>query len=253
MTNTDGLIAQAIALLEQSKHTVALTGAGISTPSGIPDFRSPHSGLWEKYDPMEVASFYGFKRNPQNFYDWLHPLLTQMLDAKPNAAHLALTQLETYGPLKSIITQNIDTLHIKAGSKNVHEIHGHIREATCIRCYEVYTAEMALSNFLATGETPHCPACGGVLKPNVILFGELLPVTVLNQSRLQSRRCDLMLVVGSSLETAPAGDLPLLAKQSGASLVIVTLSETHLDDWADIVIHADVVDVLPRLAEPFLP
>ena len=202
---------------------------------------------------MEVASIQGFKRNPNHFYEWLHPFLERILAAKPNAAHQALAQLEAHGPLKSVITQNIDTLHSQAGSKTVHEIHGHMREATCLRCYRIYNTAVILGDFMATAATPHCPDCGGVLKPNVILYGELLPVTVLNQSRLQSRSCDLLLTIGSSLEVAPASDLPLLAKQTGAHLIIVTMSETFLDGLADVVIRADVVDVLPKLAAPFLP
>lgn len=253
MTTLDHLIDQAVAILQQSKYAVALTGAGISTPSGIPDFRSRESGLWEKYDPMEVASFTGFKQNPQAFYQWIRPLLDTINAAQPNAAHQALAQMEAYGPLKAVITQNIDTLHSKAGSKIVHEVHGHLREATCLRCYGIFRTDFVLSDYYATGEVPRCPACGGVLKLNAILFGELLPVSVLNQSRKLARQCDVMLAVGSSLEVAPAGDLPLLAKQSGARLIIVTLSETHLDYLADVVIHADVVEVLPQLAAPFLP
>lgn len=253
MSTPDSLIEQAIDILRQSQHAVALTGAGISTPSGIPDFRSRTSGLWEKYDPMEVASFTGFKQNPQDFYNWVRPLFDTIMAAKPNVAHQALAQLEAYGPLKAVITQNMDMLHQKAGSQNVLEVHGHLREVTCLRCYEIYKTEAVLSDYLATGQVPHCPACGGVLKPNVILFGELLPVSVLNRSRQQARTCDVMLTAGSSLEVAPAGDLPLLAKQSGARLIIVTLSETHLDYLADVVIHENVVDVLPQLAAPFLP
>lgn len=253
MTTIDSLIDQALEILRQSRHTVALTGAGISTPSGIPDFRSRSSGLWEKYDPMEVASFTGFKQNPQDFYHWIRPLLDTIAAAEPNAAHQALAQLEAYGPLKAVITQNIDTLHSKAGSQTVYEVHGHLREVTCLRCYQIFKTDVVLSDYLATSAIPRCPSCGGVLKPNVILFGELLPVTVLNQSRKHARTCDVMLAAGSLLEVAPAGDLPLLAKQSGARLIIVTISETHLDYLADVVIHADVVDVLPQLAAPFLP
>jgi NAD-dependent deacetylase len=247
------LIVQAIEILTHSKHAVALTGAGISTPSGIPDFRSRSSGLWETYDPMEVASFMAFKHNPQDFYRWIRPLLRQIMTAEPNAAHQALAQLEAYGPLKAVMTQNIDMLHSKAGSHTVYELHGHLREATCLRCYTIYPAEGILNQIIANGEVPRCPSCGGVLKPNVILYGELLPVSMLNRSRQEARMCDVMLVAGSSLEVAPAGDLPLLAKQSGASLIIVTLSKTHLDYLADVVIHANVVDVLPQLAAPFLP
>ena len=253
MTTLDHLIDQALEILRQSKHTVALTGAGISTPSGIPDFRSRTSGLWEKYDPMEVASFTGFKQRPQDFYHWIRPLLDTINAAQPNAAHQALAQLEAYGPIEAIITQNIDALHNKAGSKIVYEIHGHLREATCLRCYGIFRTDVVLSDYLATGDVPYCPSCGGVLKLNAILFGELLPVSVLNQSRKHTRLCDVMLAVGSSLEVAPAGDLPMLAKQSGARLIIVTLSETYLDYLADVVIHADVVEVLPQLAAPFLP
>lgn len=253
MTENHRLIAQAIEILAQSRHTVALTGAGISTPSGIPDFRSRSSGLWERHDPLEAASFTAFKRDPQDFYHWIRPLLNKIMAAEPNAAHQALAQLEAYGPLKAVITQNIDMLHAKAGSQTVYELHGHLREATCLRCYEIYAATAVLNDVIVNGQVPHCPSCGGVLKPNVILFGELLPITTLNKSRQQARLCDVMLVVGSSLEVAPAGDLPLLAKQSGARLIIVTLSETHLNYLADVVIHADVVDVLPHLAAPFLP
>ena len=246
------LIAKAQALLQRARHAVALTGAGISTPSGIPDFRSPTSGLWQHANPFEVASIYAFRRRPQDFYDWIHPLAVTTLAAQPNAAHIALAQLEQYGPLQAVITQNIDMLHTKAGSQSIVEIHGHMRELTCLRCYEVVAADEILQAFIASGEVPYCH-CGGFLKPNVILFGEQLPVRALTESKRQARESDLMLVAGSSLEVAPAGDLPLLAKETGSRLIIVNYEETHVDDLADIVIHADVVDVLPRLVRPFLP
>lgn len=248
MRRIDLLIEQARTLIRQSSYIVALTGAGISTPSGIPDFRSADSGLWEQVDPMAVASIYAFRQQPQAFYDWIYPLAQQILEAQPNAAHLALAQMEAHGLLKGIITQNIDLLHAKAGSRAIYEVHGHMREATCLECGQVYGGENILHEFLDTGNVPYCRECGGVLKPNVVLFGELLPVNVLNQAKEHSRRCDLMIVAGSSLEVMPAGDLPLMAKQSGAQLIFVNFSETHLDYLADVVIHADVVDVLPRLA-----
>lgn len=253
MTSIDSLIATAASLWRDARHVVALTGAGISTPSGIPDFRTPDSGVWDRVaDPMEVASIYAFKRRPQSFYDWLRPLLQTFLAAEPNAAHYALARLEQHGRLQSIITQNIDLLHSRAGTETIHEVHGHMREATCITCYEVFNADMVLSDYLATGDMPHCPACGGVLKPNVILFGEMLPMRVMQRAKAETRRCDLMLVAGSSLEVAPVGDLPLLAKQTGADLIIVNLGETHLDEIADVIIRADVVEALPRLAEAVL-
>jgi len=252
MTGIDKLIAEAQELLRKSRHAVALTGAGISTPSGIPDFRSPESGLWERADPFQVASIYAFRQRPQDFYDWIHPLTKKTLAAQPNPAHVALAQLEQYGPIKAVITQNIDMLHTRAGSETVLEVHGHMRELTCLRCYDIVPSEAVLQEFIETGEAPHC-SCGGVLKPNVILFGEQLPMRTMNRSKKQAQLCDLLLVAGSSLEVAPAGDLPAMAYETGSRLIIVNYDETHADQMADVVIHADVVDVLPRLAAPFVP
>lgn len=244
-------ISQAVDLLHRSEHTVALTGAGISTPSGIPDFRSPESGLWNNVDSLQVASIYAFRRRPQAFYDWIRPLAQLTLEAQPNPAHEALATLEAHGPVESVVTQNIDMLHGRAGSRVVLEVHGHLREVTCIDCYGVYPSGEYLKAFVVDGEVPRCRDCGGVIKPNVILFGEQLPVRVMNAARKEARRCDLMLVAGSSLTVAPAGDLPLLALQHGARLIIVNKEPTHVDDQADVVIPGDVVDVLPALAAPF--
>ena len=245
-------VARAQELLARAKRVVALTGAGISTASGIPDFRSANSGEWQRVDPFEVASIYAFRRRPEDFYQWIHPIAKKTVEAQPNAAHLALAQLEAYGPLQAVITQNIDMLHSRAGSSQVFEVHGHLREVTCLRCYTIFPADAHLQRFISTAEVPRCELCAGVLKPNVILFGEQLPVKVLNESKKLARSCDLMLVAGSSLEVAPAGDLPHLAVGSGARLIIVNLEPTYIDHLADIVIHADVVDVLPRLAQPFV-
>jgi NAD-dependent deacetylase len=244
-------IERARRLLAQAKHVIALTGAGISTPSGIPDFRSPGSGFWEKVDPFQVASLHGFNRRPQDFYDWIHPLAKLTHLAKPNAAHVALATLEKSGPLQGVITQNIDMLHHKAGSRSVYEIHGHMREMTCVRCYQVVEAESILKTFLETRQVPHCADCGGVLKPNVILFGEQLPVRILEQAKKQTRLCDVMIVVGSSLAVAPVCDLPLAAVHNGARLIMVNFEETYADRYADVVFHADVVEVLPQLAAIF--
>lgn len=248
MSEFEGVINKAISLVQQARSVVALTGAGISTPSGIPDFRSPHSGVWQNVDPMEVASMYAFKRDPRPFYQWLRPLAQTLLTAQPNAAHVALAQMEQAGRLTCVITQNIDLLHHKAGSKSVYEIHGHIREATCMACRHAVSGDAMMPHFVETGEVPLCPACGGVLKPNVILFGELLPLDVLRQAQIAIEACDLMIVAGSSLEVSPVNDLPWQAKRNGARLIIVNLSATHLDPLADAVIHADVVDILPQLA-----
>lgn len=245
----DDLIGRAAALLRSARCAVALTGAGLSTPSGIPDFRSPGHGLWEQANPMEIATIYAFRDNPQRFYNWIRPLAASIRDARPNPAHFALARLEQAGILRTIITQNIDGLHQKAGSVGVAEVHGHIREAVCMNCYGCVATEMYESALISDGQIPHCPACGGVLKPNVTLFGEALPAQALLAATKAARQCDVMLVAGSSLEVSPAADLPDLAMTHRAKLIIVNLGHTHLDVWADVLIRGDVAVVLPQIAE----
>lgn len=253
MDDYQALINQAKTILKSAKCVVALTGAGISTSSGIPDFRSPESGLWDHIDPMEVATITAFKRNPQEFFDWIRPLIQTIMTAKPNPAHLALAQMEKHGPLQGIITQNIDVLHTKAGSQTIYEVHGHMRDATCMHCLETFQTSDIMGQYLENGNIPQCPNCNGILKPNVILFGEILPVIILNRAKKLTQTCDVMIVAGSSLEVAPAGDLPMLAKYAGAQVIIINYDETHLDYLADVVIHADVAEVLPQLAAIFVP
>lgn len=243
---TDAL-ERAATLLRQARCAIALTGAGISTPSGIPDFRSHKSGLWENADPMEVASLPGFRRRPAAFFTWVRPLVRLMLDAEPNTAHLALARLETLGIIRALITQNIDTLHSRAGSQTLYEVHGHLREATCVECFQVFPTGPFLRRFVETGDPPRCPHCGGLLKPNVILFGEALPVQVLHAAQRAARECDLMLVAGSSLEVAPASELPLIAHAHGAELIIINYERTYIDDRAAVVLQDDVAEILPRL------
>jgi NAD-dependent deacetylase len=247
----DALIDQAIEILKASRRAVALTGAGISTPSGIPDYRSPKSGLWETIDMVEVATIAAFRKRPQAFYEWLRPLAGLIMEARPNPAHLALAHLERYGPLRAIVTQNIDLLHSKAGSQNIFEIHGHLREVVCLACHGVADAAPLLENFLKEGILPYCPRCHHIMKPNVVLFGELLPYRTIGEAKLHARSCDLMVVAGSSLEVSPASELPLLAKEAGARLIMINYSETGLDHLADVVIRADVAEVLPCLAAAF--
>lgn len=240
-------IAQAVSLIQQAQMVVGFTGAGISTASGIPDFRSPDCGLWRGVDPMAVASLVGFRQNPKAFYDWVRPLTKTTLNAQPNPAHLALARLEQIGKLHSIITQNIDMLHTKAGNKTIYELHGHMREATCIHCFKVYPAETILKTFLEDNEVPLCQHCGGVLKPNVILFGEQLPVREFQNAQDAAKKSDLMIIVGSSLEVAPASDLPTLAYRTGAKLIIINLEPTPADRFAEVVIHAKAAEVLPEI------
>lgn len=250
--NTYALIDQAIDLLRGAQRAVALTGAGISTPSGIPDYRSPRSGLWEEVDMMDVATIYAFRKRPQAFYDWLRPLLGTILDAEPNPAHVALADLEAAGVLSDVITQNIDLLHSRAGSRAVHEVHGHLREVVCLACHHIEEAAPHMTAFLERGVIPHCRRCHHVMKPNVILFGELLPRIAMKNAQSAARLSDVMIVAGTSLEVAPAGDLPALARETGTRLIFVNHMETCFDHLADVVIREDVADVLPELAAPFV-
>ncbi len=241
------LIQQAAELIAQAHHAVALTGAGISTPSGIPDFRTPATGLWARTDPLEVATVQAFRHRPADFFNWIRPLARQMRSAQPNAAHRALAQLESSGQLASVITQNIDRLHQRAGSINVIELHGNIEASTCVRCYRVYPSEAFIDALLNEGSVPTCPVCGGVLKPNVILFGEALPVHALMAAKRAAVACDLMLIAGSSLEVQPASDLPVLAHLRHAKLIIINREPTYADNLGDVVMHADVAAVLPQI------
>ncbi len=247
MDNLDQQIARVAKLIEEAHNVVVMTGAGISTPSGIPDFRSPNSGLWDDVDPLSVASIFAFRQNPQQFFNWIRPLAPLFMEAEPNPAHVALAELQSSGKISRVITQNIDDLHARAGSQNVIELHGHLREATCIRCYHVEDAHPLFEQFLADGKIPK-HECGGVFKPNVILFGEQLPMKEFVAAQMALREVDLMLVVGSSLEVAPASDLPDLALENGAKLAIINNQPTNLDSQAEVVIQADIAEVLPRIA-----
>jgi len=237
-------LQQAIALLRMSSYCVALTGAGISTRSGIPDFRGDHSGLWRHTDPLSVASIWAFHDDSRQFYDWIRPVIVKASIARPNPAHCALAEMERAGCVKAVITQNIDSLHQRAGSRRVLEIHGHARTATCLDCHRTLAADALWAEIIAGRLPTPCPYCGGPLKPDVMLFGEPLPYDAISAAQHETLMCDLMLVIGTSLEVMPAADLPLLAKRRGAHVIVVNLSHTPLDDQMDVVIHADVVNTL---------
>ena len=239
-------------LFRKAKRAVVLTGAGISTPSGIPDFRSEGTGLWSRDEPLEVASLNTFRTNPEKFYAWFRPLANQIFDAKPNQAHLSLAKLEEEGHLHSIATQNIDMLHKKAGSQNVIEMHGTLATLSCTHCFQQVESSPYLEPFVKKGEMPRCPHCGAALKPDVILFGEQLPQKAWFEAQRASRACDLMVVAGSSLEVLPAAGLPMQALDRGAHLVIINNSPTYLDVRADAVLQGDVVEIIPAIAEQVL-
>lgn len=245
-------IAFAASLIRQARYAVLLSGAGISTPSGIPDFRSEGSGLWTRVDPMEVASLPVFRHAPERFFEWFRPLAAQMYRAEPNAAHKAVAELEHSGYLKSVITQNIDSLHQKAGSRHVIQVHGTLETLTCRECFYKTEAAPYLDPFIEHGLIPRCPHCGGILKPDVILFGEQLPQKAWLEAQRETRHCDLFIVAGSSLEVLPVASLPLEALNHGAHLIIINQSETYLGVRADVLLLDDVARVLPDLAREVL-
>ena len=238
-------------IIRGSKKTVVLTGAGISTPSGIPDFRSP-TGLWSRFDPLEIASLLTFRYDVSTFYKQMLPLAMKVFDAQPNAAHLGLARLEQADFIQTIITQNVDNLHQDAGSKNVLEVHGSLRRLTCASCYRNYEAGRYIHPYLERGEIPVCAACKGVMKPDVILMGEQLPAHTWLKSLEASRSCELMIVAGSSLEVLPVAGLPMRALENGAHLILINHSETYLDVRADVVFHEGVEDIIPRIAQEVL-
>ncbi len=242
-------VEEAATLFLGASYAVALTGAGVSTPSGIPDFRSPGSGLWSQVDPMEVASIQALYRDPEAWYAWYYERGTMFLDAQPNPAHEALAELEEMGRLQAVITQNIDNLHQKGGSKKVVELHGNTREAICLRCSDIIPARLLWERYVQERQAPRCEKCSGMMKPNVILFGELLPEEAVSAAWEETDKCDLMLVAGTSLEVTPAAHLPLMARRRGAKLVIVNFQPTPADGYAEVVIREDVAEVLPKIAE----
>ncbi len=239
-------------ILRASKNGIALTGAGISTPSGIPDFRSTNSGLWERYDPFEVASLSAFRYHPEQFYDWMRPLVSGMHAALPNPAHYALARLEQAGILKAIITQNIDGLHQRAGSTTVYEVHGSLDTLTCGSCFQQVSSAGFIQPYLQSQTIPRCPACGGMLKPDIVLFGEQLPARTWLKAHEISKKCDLMIVAGSSLEVLPVAGLPMRALENGAHLIIINHSSTYLDVRADVTFSEDLAEIIPLIVKEAL-
>ncbi len=237
-------IKSAVALIKSSRKTIVLTGAGISTESGIPDFRSPGTGLWEKIDPMEALSTKALYQYPKYFYEVGFPLLTSMADAEPNKAHKILAKLEDEGYIQLLVTQNIDNLHQKAGSKDVLEVHGHTRSGYCLSCYgEVSMRDM--NHIIQTGEIPpRCPNCGGTLRPHVVLFGDSLP-PCFDRAWGEVETGDLLIVIGSSLEVGPVNHLANLCK----NLMIINLGKTAYDRRADLIIQGTASSILEQIYE----
>jgi NAD-dependent deacetylase len=245
-------IKKAVEILQQAKYIVALTGAGISTPSGIPDFRSAKTGLWQKDDPMKVASSTAFRYHPEVFFNWLRPLAEKSLAAEPNSAHVALAKMEQNGFLSAVITQNIDGLHQKAGSKNVIEVHGSMQTLRCLHCKTSFDLSDFQIDFIENRAIPKCPACQRKLKPDITLFEEMLPMDAWQRAEELCFSADVLLVVGSSLEVVPASQLPLYALEKNAKLIINTYSSTYLDPYADVLLPWNVTEVMPAILKELL-
>lgn len=237
----------AAGLLANAHRGVALTGAGVSTESGLPDFRSPQ-GLWANVNPLEVATLSAFRRSPEKFYAFYRTRLSMLAGARPNPAHHALADLEGGGILQAVITQNVDGLHQAAGSRHVVELHGNLREAACPDCGWVGPIQV-ITEALNDGRLPDCGRCGHRVKPNVVLFEELLPLAAYHEAEAVCRSTDLLLVVGSSLAVTPAAWLPEVACKHGAVLIILNDEPTPLDHLARVVLRGRAGQVLPPIAE----
>jgi NAD-dependent deacetylase len=236
-------------LIQEAAIVIALTGAGISTESGIPDFRSP-GGLWTRYDPMTYATYESFVNDPTKFWEMAAELNPLLETADPNPAHLALGELEALGKCDAVITQNIDNLHQRAGSSDVLELHGTYRTGTCLHCGTRHEYDEIKEAGLC-GKVPACKACGGTVKPDVVLFGEPLNAPVLHRAVEFATNCDLMLVIGCGLEVFPAASLPTYARRGNASLVFVNVASTAYDDLADLIILGQAGVELPKVVEAY--
>jgi NAD-dependent deacetylase len=241
MSEIDALAA----LLRERRPCVVLTGAGVSTESGIPDFRSP-DGIWAQFDPMEYATIDAFHEDPEKVWRFYAPRYSMLAAAQPNAAHRALFELEQRGLVSALITQNIDMLHERAGSTGAVEVHGSIRESHCLRCGETYPLAEVV-RLLEQSAAPRCPKCDSVLKPGVVMFGELLPQEPLDRSFALARGASLLLVVGSALEVQPVAVLPWETRQGGGVVAIVNLGPSAFDDHATLKIDGKAGEVLPAL------
>lgn len=245
--SVDSDAARLASLITEAGSVVALTGAGISVPSGIPDFRSPRTGLWSKVDPMEVAHIEVFRRDPHRFWSFYGQRFDALDDKQPNSAHHALAALERAGFLDAVITQNIDRLHGRAGSREVIEVHGSIATSSCLECgsrFELPEVRRRQANALEG--FPSCD-CGSPLKPDVVLFGELLPAAAIARAERLAAAADVLLCIGSSLEVHPVAGLPELTLAAGGKLAIITQGRTPFDRVATVRMTGDVVDELRAL------
>ncbi len=233
----------------QAGNVVALTGAGISVPSGIPDFRTPGTGLWANVDPMEVAHIDAWRADPQRFWQFYGARFEALRDKLPNGAHRALAQLERLGALSAVITQNIDMLHRRAGSVDIVEVHGTIESSSCLHCGERWPLEQVRQRMEEDpGGVPRC-VCSSPLKPDVVLFGEMLPEAAMERAAGLAAQADLLLCIGTSLEVYPVAQLPMVTLSRGGQVAVMTQGSTPFDAKAAVKLDGDVVAELEALVE----
>jgi len=244
--NLDQKIKSAAQLLFDAKNAIILTGAGVSTESGIPDFRG-RSGIWKEFNPLLYGNIETLKTDPSFFWKLAKRIAPTFLKATPNSGHEALVELEELGKINCIITQNIDGLHHQAGSKNVFEVHGSLRNFNCMECKETYKQEEIIPKIFKG--VPLCEECGGFLKPDVVLFGESLPMDQIEKSHAAANEADLILVAGSALEVFPVNQLPQIVIGNKGKLIIINDEPTWLEDLAEIVIHEKTGKILPKIVE----
>jgi len=250
--NMEELLEKAARLVAKASKILVFTGAGLSTESGIPDFRSP-GGLWSKYDPQDFyfQKIVSSEKSREKYWVMSSESYNIMRNAGPNAAHLALKELENMGKVLAIVTQNIDSLHHRAGNspEKIVEIHGTAFTVSCLSCGKKYEREEVESRLLAGEKAPSCDACKGILKPDTISFGQAMPAAKMEASFRHSSECDLCIVLGSSLVVYPAASIPMQAVENGAGLIIVNREPTPMDSVADVVIHDSLGKTLTALME----
>jgi len=230
-------------LLYVSKYVIALTGAGISAESGIPTFRGKN-GLWRKYRPEELATFQAFIRNPKLVWEWYAWRISMVLNAKPNPAHKALSKMEQMGILKAIITQNVDNLHERAGSKNIVKLHGDILKVRCIGCrYEKKLNEPP------TEIPPRCPECGSLLRPGVVWFGEPIPPQALRETQIHMEKADTIIVIGTSGVVYPAAAIPYIIRERGGKVIEINISQTAITPITDYSLQGKAGEILPLIVK----
>lgn len=237
---------EAVELIAQAKKIVGFTGAGISTESGIPDFRSPN-GIWANNRIIEYGEFITSRAGRIEYWRQKVAMWPEMRDAQPNAGHLALAELERQGRLSAMITQNIDGLHQRAGNTDVIELHGTTTEAECLTCGARITMDEAVQRVEAGDLVPECDHCGGLLKPATVSFGQAMPALAMRAALEACGDCEVFLAVGSSLVVYPAASLPEVGKQNGAALIIINRTPTPLDGVADLVVNDEIGKALPEL------